>query len=142
MKKILVAVDGSESSKKALQKTKELALLNNSEVMILNVVSDLRNSHPYVIDRVYESELNKVLLEHGKKLLDESLKTFEGYTGKVSTSIKCGDPAREIIEKAEKGEYDLVIMGSRGLNALSRAMLGSVSNKVLNHIKTSVLIVR
>lgn len=142
MKKILVAVDGSENAKKALDKAKEIALFNNSEVMILNVISDLRNSHPYVIDRVCESEINKVLLEQGKKLLEESLKIFKDYQGKVSTSIKCGDPAREIIEKAEKGEYDLVIMGSRGLNALSRAMLGSVSNKVLNHIKISVLIVR
>ncbi|MCQ4923483.1 universal stress protein [Tissierella carlieri] len=142
MKKILVAIDGSENSTKALEKAKELALLNNSELMILNVVSDLRNYHPYVIDRVYESEINKVLLEHGKKLLDEALKIFEGYEGKVGTSIKCGDAAREIIEMAEKGGYDLVIMGSRGLNALSRAMLGSVSNKVLNHIKISVLIVR
>lgn len=142
MKKVLVAIDGSENSKKALEKAKELALLNNSEVMILNVVSDLRNSHPYVIDRVCESEINKALLEHGKKLLEESLKIFEGYTGKVGTSIKCGDPAREIIDMAEKGGYDLVIMGSRGLNALSRAMLGSISNKVLNHIKISVLIVR
>lgn len=142
MKKILVAIDGSENSKKALDKAKELALLNNSEVMILNVVSDLRNSHPYVIDRVCESEINKALLEHGKKLLQESLKFFEGCTGKVSISVKCGDPAREIIDMGEKGGYDLVIMGSRGLNALSRAMLGSISNKVLNHIKISVLIVR
>ncbi len=142
MKKILVAVDGSENSKKALEKTKELALLFNSEVMILNVVSDLRTSHPYIIDRVYEADINKALLEHGKKLLDESSKIFEGYNEKVSTSIKCGDAAREIIEVAEKGGFDLVVMGSRGLNALSRAMLGSISNKVLNHIKTSVLIVK
>ena len=51
-------------------------------------------------------------------------------------------PGVLIVEWAEKEEFDLVVMGSRGLNAISRAMLGSVSNKVLNNIHVSVLIVK
>lgn len=142
MKKILVAIDGLENSKKALEKAKEIGLLNNSEIEILYVISCLRNCHPYVIDQAYEAEINKVLLEQGKKILHEAEEIFKGYTGKVNTFIQCGDAAKEIIDKAEKMNCDLVVMGSRGLNAFSRAMLGSISNKVLNHINISVLIVK
>ncbi len=78
----------------------------------------------------------------GKEMLDESLKLFEGTLVVVDTVIRSGDAGREIIAEAESGKYDLIVMGSRGLGAFSRAMLGSVSNKVLNHVDCDVLIVR
>lgn len=142
MKKILVAVDGSDHAYKALKKAKEIGIRYNSEIIILYVISSLRNCHPYVLDQIYEAEINKILLDQGKKILEESIKIYEDYPTKVTTFIKCGDPAREIIEKAKKDNCDLIVMGSRGLNTFSRAMLGSISNKVLNHSHISVLIVK
>ncbi|MFA5576813.1 MAG: universal stress protein [Tissierellaceae bacterium] len=142
MKKILVAVDGSDNANLALDKAKEIGLLNNSEIVILYVISCLRSCHPYAIDHVYEAEIHQVLMEQSKAILDESMKRFKDYPSKVASYIKCGDPAKEIIEKAHTEKCDLVIMGSRGLNVFSRAMLGSISNKVLNHIDISVLIVK
>lgn len=82
MKKILVAIDGSENSKKALEKAKEIGLLNNSEIEILYVISCLRNCHPYVIDQAYEAEINKVLLEQGKKYYTKQKKYLKGTQGK------------------------------------------------------------
>src|SRR5690554_3745692 len=142
MKKILVAVDGSENANKALEKAKEIGLLNNSEIVILYVISSLRNWHPYVLDHVYEAKINKALLEQGKSILEEAIKVFEDYSNRVTTFIKCGDPAKEIIEKAKREKCDLIVMGSRGLNTISRAMLGSISNKVVNYSDISVLIVK
>ncbi|MCK9444373.1 MAG: universal stress protein [Tissierellaceae bacterium] len=142
MKKILVAVDGSDNAKKAISKAREIGELAGSEIHLLYVVSCFRNCHPYVVDHAYEAEINRVLLEQGKKILEESLDVFEGYSGKVKNSVLSGDVAKEIIEYAENNQCDLIVMGSRGLNTFSRAMLGSISNKVLNHAEKSILIVR
>lgn len=142
MKRILVAVDGSEHSDKVLRRAREIGEKFNSEITILYVISTLRHQHPYVIDGKIEAEINKLLLEQGKRILEESLKVFEDYPSKVTTFLKCGDPATEIIEKSHKEKCDLIVMGNRGLNIISRAMLGSVSNKVLNHSEVSVLVVK
>lgn len=142
MKKILVAVDGSENSKKAILKSKILAELNNSQVTLLNVVNDSMMNNPYVTRRDHREAISKAFVEQGETVLERSLEIFGPYKGEIGTELKYGDPGRIIIEVAEGGDYDLVVMGSRGLNAISRAMLGSVSNKVLNHIHISVLIVK
>ncbi|MGO1470886.1 MAG: universal stress protein, partial [Tissierella sp.] len=60
----------------------------------------------------------------------------------LNVKLRRGDPADAIIKETEKEDYDLVVMGSRGLGTFSRAILGSVSNKVLNHVETNVLIVK
>ncbi len=141
MKNILVATDGSETSNKALTETRKLAESMGSKVTIINVASDLV-THPYLMNREYGIKTNEDLMKLGKELLDEALKAFEGFSGAIDTIIRSGDAGSEIITEVEKGKYDLVVMGSRGLGAFSRAMLGSVSNKVLNHVDTNVLIVR
>lgn len=141
MKNILVATDGSETSKKALVEARKLAECMGSKVTIINIASDLV-AHPYLMNREYGIKTNEDLMKLGKELLDESLKIFEGFPGQVETIIRSGDAGREIIEESKKGEYDLIVMGSRGLGAFSRAMLGSVSNKVLNHVDTQVLVVK
>ncbi len=141
MRNILVATDGSETSKKALMEARKLAESRNSKVTIINIASDLV-AHPYLMNREYGIRTNEDLMKFGKELLNDSLKVFEGFEGEVNTIIRSGDAGREIIEEAKEGGYDLIIMGSRGLGAFSRAMLGSVSNKVLNHVKIDVLIVR
>lgn len=141
MKSILVATDGSETAKKALMEARRLAECMDSKVTIINVASDLV-AHPYLMNREYGIKTNEDLRTMGKELLDEALKVFEGFPGVVETVIRSGDAGRQIIAEAEKGDYDLLVMGSRGLGAFSRAMLGSVSNKVLNHVDQKVLIVR
>lgn len=141
MKNILVATDGSETSKKAILKTRALAEAMGAKVTIINVASDLV-AHPYLMNREYGIQTNEDLMDFGKELLQDAVKLFDGFTGTVETVIRSGDAGREIVDEAKAGDYDLVVLGSRGLGAFSRAMLGSVSNKVLNHIEKDVLIVR
>lgn len=137
MKKILVPIDGSDNSMKALMKAKEIATLTNGELTLLNVTEIPKH---YVVDydvRLYTPDVNV-----GKELLQSSVEKLAGFTGKVDTLHVVGDISSEIIRVAEDGDYDLVVMGSRGLGTFSRAILGSVSNKVLNHISKTVLIVK
>lgn len=141
MKKILVAVDGSKTSHKALMEAKKIGSLLNSHVTILYVMEDIM-AHPYVHIKDYDGSINEAFKKQGMKVLDEAMDIFKDYNGKADTLIEKGNPGNKIIKISEEGGYDLIVMGSRGLNALSRVMLGSVSNKVLNHSDISVLIVK
>lgn len=141
MKNILVATDGSENSEKALLEAKKLAETLDSKVHIINVAQNIVEN-PYMTAQYYDTKMNESLIESGKKILEESLKVFKDFKGEVNTISRIGNAGNEIIEEVEEGEYDLVIMGSRGLGAFSRALVGSVSHKVLNHVETNVLIVK
>lgn len=137
MKKILVPIDGSENSVKALLEAKKLASVFHSDISILNVVD---TSKYFMAD--YNVAMVSENVEHSKKLLKSSLDNFKDCECNVDIIHKVGDASNEIIKLAAEGNYDLVVMGSRGLGTFSRAFLGSVSNKVLNHIDKTVLIVK
>lgn len=141
MKKILVAIDGSENSKKALLKAKEVAVLKTSDVFILTVVENLKGN-PYTVSQDYKNETTKTNIQYGEEILKDALEVFKDYPGVVKADYKVGDIADKIIEVVEEKEIDLIVMGRRGLGSFSRAFLGSISNKVLNNVHASVLIVK
>ncbi|NLJ77968.1 MAG: universal stress protein [Tissierellia bacterium] len=140
MKKILVAVDGSEKSKKALGKAREIGELSNSDITVITVINTFGS--PYITDPEIKVKLSKENVEYGENILKDATQVLEGYSGAVHTMLRDGDIGGEIMEEAEEGDYDLVVMGSRGLGAFSRTFLGSVSNRVVNHINKSILIVK
>lgn len=139
-KKILVTTDGSKNAERALLKAKEEAECKNAIVTILAVVKPMFLTY-YGKSEVLKKD-SKAIEEGKKKLLKKSLELFEDYSGKVETKLRKGDPAEEILNEAEEYEHDLIIMGSKGLGVFAKALLGSVSTKVLNHTKTDVLIVK
>lgn len=140
MKKILVAVDGSKNSERAVIEAKKYGEAFTSEITLLTVVKPLATAY---YGNMELSKVDSEKLESGKEaVLKKSLELFEEYEGKVHTKLRKGSPADEILEEAEDGAYDLIIMGSKGLGAFSRTILGSVSSKILNHTKTDVLIVK
>lgn len=138
--KILVAVDGSDNSERALIKAKNYGEQVNGQITILTIVE------PISMGRYSYSELSKqdygTLENAGESVLAESLKIIEDTTGEINTKLKKGSPADEILKEAEDGNYDLIIMGSRGFSVSSKTILGSVSHKVLNHTKIDVLIIK
>lgn len=141
MGKILVAVDGSKHSLKAVKKAKLMAVALGSELTLINVVNptvELKSMH----NKQFYDEVNKNTINQGKTILNDALLMFEDFKGKINAINKTGDVAEEIIKYAEEGEFDLVIMGCRGVGVFSRTLLGSVSDKVIHHVKTSVLIVK
>lgn len=141
MKKILVAVDGSKNSDKAVIEAKKIGRCMNSEINVIYVMEDIM-VHPYIHMEEYKGVLDEAFKEQGTEVLDRAKKELEDYDGKVEYLLKNGNPGNRILKVAEEGEYDLIIMGSRGLNAVSRVMIGSVSNKVINRADISVLIVK
>ncbi len=138
MKKILVAVDGSENSTRALIKAEKLAKLMGSNVTIIHVETDL----PAYVQGKHVDSTKKSAIEHQNKILEEAIKVFQDCSGEVDTVRGKGRESAAIIAEAEKGDYDLIIMGRKGEGAIFKAILGSTSNNVLNHVNTDVLVIK
>lgn len=141
MKKILVSADGSPNADRALLEAKMIAKCTGASVDILTVMEYLV-INPYMGVEYKAMPLSKTAKDDAQNILKEALSLFDDFDGNVDGLIESGDPADVIIETAKDGKYDLIVMGSRGLGTFSRAMLGSVSNKVLNHGSTNVLIIK
>jgi nucleotide-binding universal stress UspA family protein len=129
---LLVCIDGSEHSIKALDYTVKLAEKMGSKITLLNVQE--RRFHdlsPYarsVSEKLSERILSKALSAIGKEGL------------KVDRKVEFGVASDRIVEVAEKGNHDLIVLGSRGLGTVKRFLLGSISDDVSHKAKRSVLI--
>lgn len=135
---ILLAVDGSENSMRAGKQAAQLAsLIKGVEVTVLYVSDFNEDSN----EEVYDGGSIEFELSRKKKIqpVRESLERENIY---YKTEIMHGRPAPVIIELANDGNFDLVVIGSRGLNPISEMVLGSVSHKVLNHVHCPVLVVK
>ena len=142
MKKILVPIDGSENSIKALMKAQEIGKLANSDITILFVVNDLKN-HPYAIDRTHLEQLRKDINEQSNEIVHKAKTHFAAdYPGRVDTLVRTGNVETEILEVSMSGGYDLIVIGSRGLGRFAKTMLGSTSHKVLNNAEIPVLLIK
>lgn len=136
--KILVAIDGSKHSlRAATEAAKMAALAKDSTVEII-----------YVAD--FSKAKNEVLHSHGKEELEQErrnrVKPAEEImkANQVPYEVKVlrGEPGPTIVEYANKEKFDLVVIGSRGLNVLQEMVLGSVSHKVVKRVNSAVLIIK
>jgi nucleotide-binding universal stress UspA family protein len=140
IKTILVAMDGSDLSEKALRLACSLGTSLNAELVVLHVVPMLVSATPYhdtVSDRPFLS-LQKV----GEDIIARAKQTALESNCKVTDLITQGDPASRIIDIASEREIDLIVIGSRGIGGIKRLFVGSISNKVANQAPCPVLIVR
>jgi nucleotide-binding universal stress UspA family protein len=90
-----------------------------------------------------ESFLKELKVQH-EKVLSEALKKAirDKPSLKVSTMLSEGRPSDKIIEAANEGKFDLIVMGSLGMGGVKEIFLGSVSDRVADEAKCSVLIVK
>jgi nucleotide-binding universal stress UspA family protein len=133
LEKILVAVDGSKHADKALEYTVEIANKIRVELALLHVEDDalIRVGGPQVLDCIGTV---------GECILENAAKNIRGVP--FSKFLKYGNPAETIIKMAHKGDIDLIVVGSRGVSSVKRFLLGSVSDDISMHARSSVLIVR
>lgn len=145
--KILVAVDGSTYSDAAIEEVARRPWPPRSEVKVITVAETptLPGMEPWSVTAVYFEEMEKAVHERAQSVIGAALtklSTAEDKTLKISSEIVEGPPRQLIVEEGEKWGADLIVMGSRGLGAWSRLLLGSVSDSVVHHAKSSVEIVR
>ena len=148
IKKILVAIDGSKQSDKALDFALDLAKNYSAEIVLINVLSPSLLSHiyisgMYVPDVDYSKYLKQIKTAHEKLLLKahDKAKDFK-KTLKVSKKLVEGRPAEKIVEIAKKEMFDLIVVGNKGLGGIKEIFLGSVSYRIADKAQCSVLIVK
>lgn len=139
-KKIMVATDGSECSKKAVAAGIEIARLSGGVVYAVYVVStDYFSSMS--VDAGWES-MYEFLKKEGKEALEYAASACEEAGVPVEAIMLEGHPAPEIIDFAEDTAMDLVVIGTTGRTGLNRILLGSVAGHVVRHCKVPVMVVR
>lgn len=128
--KLLVAYDNSEQANKALKFAINLCQhFKSSKITVLNVEKeDLHRLEPDIAEKV------------GKQILDQAATTLKEVT--FDKRLEFGNPANVILKIAKTNDYDLIVLGGRGLSKIKRFLLGSVSADVSMHAERSVLIVR
>lgn len=144
LKKILLATDGSAPSLKAAALAFELAQKNGAEVEIFYVISSLPALGAYR-GAPYPNETSPNadhLKQSALEMIKKTASIFEENHLFYKSKIEVGNPADRICWEAENEGFDLVIVGTRGQNGITRFLMGSVSSKVVAYAPCSVLVVR
>lgn len=137
IKNILVPLDGSKNSFKALTKSIYLAKKCGASITVLYVLRVAYDNPDLVYVPQTQNELKKV---------EKFLATAKSQVTKNSIGFKkkilFGHEAKRIIDFAKKQKFDLIVMGARGRGLIKQMLLGSVSSAVVHNSKVPVLIVK
>jgi nucleotide-binding universal stress UspA family protein len=132
MQRILVAYDGGEPAHRALDAAIELARQFDATLSVVSVVP----VHP---GRAFDP-WDDQLVHEGQ--LEEARQILAARGVRAEFIQPTGDPAKAIERVAQSGEYDTIVVGSRGLSAAERFFQGSVSEHVATHAKSTVIVAR
>ena len=140
-RKILAAYDGSENAKRALSRAATLARELGAELGIVVVVNTKIPVYgpfaPY-----YPADFADQIVKEGQTMLASAIEMVKGKIPDVSGSVEDGNAAEVILEVAESGAADLIVLGRRGISGVERFLMGGVSNSVVSHSGRDVLIVK
>ena len=147
--KILVATDGSDFSKAAIDILADIVA--KPENTSLKIISAVERPTPVAIEPfAVSAEYYNEMEEMGHKKARDCVKQaetqirslFPNAALDLTTEVISGRPQRVVVEEAQQWGADLIVVGSHGYGFWSRLMLGSVSNTVVHHAPCSVLVVR
>jgi len=153
-KNILVAVDGSEHSKKALNYALELAEKFDGKITLIHVYSSVVPLVPAGMDTLsppaptpsvsitVAAKIAEKAKQMGKQILDEAERVVKERGVPVEKVLREGDTVGEIVATAREGKFDLIVMGHRGLSKLKELFLGAVSEGVSHKAPCPVMVVK
>ena len=142
--KILLATDGSDEAAMAAEAAAELSKQSGSEIHVAYVLpapAQLIGHH------LYSAEMRESLLgaaeREAETFLKDRAEQIGADGGKVAdTHLRSGEPDKEILRTAESLDVGVIVIGSRGLGAVSRTLMGSVSESVVRQAHCPVFVVR
>jgi nucleotide-binding universal stress UspA family protein len=138
--KIVLATDGSREAELAARTAADLANKTDSELHVLHVLALPLDTHD---PSSFEPEVWARLENRARTTLEDVVEKIEASGGEVEGShLTAGRPEAEIVTLAEEIGAGLIVMGSRGVGGIRRALMGSVSDSVLRHAHCPVLVVR
>lgn len=140
MKRILVAVDGSDASLEAARMAADIALRFGAKLTLAHVVPKL-----LLPPDVYGLTIAEVEKEHrayADRLLEKAVASLDEPGIDVTTAVLYGSPAEAIAEEAAASDIGMIVVGNRGHGAVARMFLGSVSDRLVHICPKPVLVVR
>jgi nucleotide-binding universal stress UspA family protein len=149
MKKILVPHDGDVMSDKGMQYATDLAKALGAEIVLLYVIDEIEVPATLLLgnDRVLIARARRSIAQsigqRWNKFSEEKIKLLSSEKIRVSSNIRNGDPAEQIVKFAKENQVDLIVMGSRRLEGVSKIVvaLGSVARKVSERACCPVMLV-
>jgi nucleotide-binding universal stress UspA family protein len=139
---IMVATDGSELVKKAVDSAIEIAKLNETKLYAVYVIAMEGYSITPYIDPALEKAMKEQLINEGKEAIAYVENAGRAANVEIESVVLEGSPAEEIVDFAEENDIDLIIMGTQGRTGIPRFLIGSVAENVVRHCKKTVLVVR
>jgi nucleotide-binding universal stress UspA family protein len=141
MKRILIAADGSAPSTEALEVGLELAAAEEAKAIVVHVIPSLETL-PVGGFGMSSGAVAHTVTEADRAPLEAALELAKQRGVEIETALLRGSTVSQITAYADEQDVDLVVVGSRGHNVLTTALLGSVSMGVLHHTRRPVLVVR
>lgn len=143
--KILLASDGSENALRAAVFTAGLsAQIRQLQVTVLSVneiLDKMKYYSPLNTPVIFE-EVEIFFREKVKEAVDTTAAALDQEKCIIETVTKVGNPAQTIIDYASEGNFDLIVIGSRGLGSIKGVLMGSVSMKVVQMAGCPVTVVK
>jgi len=137
--KILLASDGSEEAKEAARHAVELAAITRSELHVVHVGLLSQWVHPDTLSPVQYQQLKN----EAQKRLDDEVREIEQAGGTIARAhVRMGRVDGEVIRLAEELGAGLVVIGSKGMGAIERILLGNDAESIVRHAPCPVLVVR
>lgn len=140
-KRILIAVDGSESAYRAADYALELAKRLGSNVYFVHVV-DVAPYPTYKEDISDYVEAESSFEDRGKEILSNCMQKAKSKHVKAESFLEVGDPSHQIVQFAIDKKCDCIVMGKRGLGKLERILVGSITDQVTKLTSITSIIVK
>nr|WP_294807117.1 universal stress protein [uncultured Nitrososphaera sp.] len=137
--RVLVAMDGSDCAKRALESAMDIVKASNGSLTIMHV---LQVPSTPGFGKKLTTEILLVYRRDARAFLEEQQREAESHGIKAETLLVKGSPAKAIMSAAKAMNADLVVIGSRGLGGVKELLLGSVSNAIVHGSKIPVLITK
>jgi nucleotide-binding universal stress UspA family protein len=144
--KILLATDGSDCSKAAVDAVAERPWPKGSEVRVISAIElpYTPTTETWALPESYYKEFETAGTEQAETAVNQAAKRLKSARGElvITTEVANGSPKDVILDEAERWDADLIVLGSHGYRGWRRFLLGSVSHAVATHARCSVEIVR
>jgi len=152
--KILVPLDGSEHSLKALEIAVQIAKKFGGKLALIHVYSvsvgpvimpEPTTLTPPMIPVMTPAEVSKTVeatRKAGNSILTDGEQKVKAEGVPVETMLKEGHTVQEIVKTAKEGTFDLIVIGGRGISKIRELLLGSVTDGVIHHVHCPVLVIK
>jgi len=152
--KILVPLDGSEHSTKALEKAIQIAKKFSGKITLLNVYSasvqpiflpeptTLGSPGVPLLTAADVSKVVEAAKRAGQRILDDGEEKAKAAEVPIEKILVEGHPVEEIVREVKEHNFDLIVIGARGVSHIRETLLGSVSDGVIHHVGCPVLVIK